>query len=135
MSNKLTKNELHDDIVQILEDSASHMADYVKHPGFAVTDGTANTYTVTLNPAPTGYVDGMAIVIKVNVDSTGSSTLNVNSLGAKVLKTANGKDALNLKAGGIYTFRYNSTTGNFMLQGEGVDATDLIIAANSILGS
>lgn len=98
---------------------ATHSADNVSHVPYAVATGTANTYAVTLNPAPTAYADGMAISIKINVDSTGASTLNVNGLGAKPLKKANGKDATNLKANGVYTFRYNASTGNFILQGEG----------------
>jgi hypothetical protein len=97
----------------------THTSDYVKHPGFGSTTGTANTYSITLTPAPTSYLDGMAVSIKINVDSTGASTLNVNGLGAKGLKKANGTDITNLKANGVYTFRYNSSTGNFIVQGEG----------------
>ncbi|KIQ93892.1 hypothetical protein LH47_02042 [Anoxybacillus thermarum] len=98
---------------------ATHSADYVKHPSYAVASGSANTYTVTLNPAPTSYVEGMAIAVKINVDNTGASTINVNGLGAKAIKKPNGNDvaAGNLKAGSIYTLRYNGT--NFILQGEG----------------
>lgn len=98
---------------------AAHSADYVKHPGYAVATGVANAYEIILNPAPSGYTDGMAVTVKINVDSTGSSTLNVNGLGAKPLKKANGNDVTNLKANGVYTFRYNASTGNFILQGEG----------------
>jgi hypothetical protein len=97
----------------------THTSDYVKHPGFGSTTGTANTYAITLTPAPTSYVDGMAVSVKINVDGTGASTLNVNGLGAKGLKKANGTDITNLKANGVYTFRYNSSTGNFIVQGEG----------------
>lgn len=109
----------------------AHLADYVKHPAFAVASGTANIYSVTLNPAPTEYTDGMAISVKINVDSTGPSTLNVNGLGAVPLKKSNGNDVTNLKANGVYTFRYNASTGNFILQGEGGEygtatATDVL---------
>jgi hypothetical protein len=97
----------------------THTSDYVKHPGFGSTTGTANTYAITLSPVPTSYLDGMAVSVKINVDSTGASTLNVNGLGAKGLKKANGTDITNLKANGVYTFRYNSSTGNFIVQGEG----------------
>jgi hypothetical protein len=98
---------------------ATHSADYVKHPGYGVATGSANAYAVTLNPAPTSYVEGMAISVKINVDNTGASTINVNGLGAKAIKKPNGNDvsAGNLKAGSIYTLRYNGT--NFILQGEG----------------
>jgi hypothetical protein len=100
-------------------DFDAHLADYVKHPAYAVASGSANTYSVTLNPAPTSYVEGMAIAVKINVDNTGPSTINVNGLGAKAIKKPNGNDvsAGNLKAGSIYTMRYNGT--NFILQGEG----------------
>jgi hypothetical protein len=98
---------------------SEHSADYVKHPAYAVATGSANAYSVTLNPAPTSYVEGMAIAVKINVDNTGAATINVNGLGAKAIKKPNGNDvsAGNLKAGSIYTLRYNGT--NFILQGEG----------------
>jgi hypothetical protein len=90
---------------------------------FGSTTGLTNVYAVTLSPAPISYFDGMAVSVKINVDATGVSTLNVNTLGAKGLKKANGLDVTNLKANGVYTFRYNSTTGNFILQGEGGSGT------------
>jgi hypothetical protein len=60
----------------------------------------------------------MAVAVKINVDNTGPSTINVNGLGAKAIKKPNGNDvsAGNLKAGSIYTLRYNGV--NFILQGE-----------------
>lgn len=86
---------------------------------FGVTSNTGNAYVVTLNPAPSVYFNGMPISIAINADSTGASTLNVNGLGAKPLKKANGSDVTNLKTNGVYTFRYIASTGNFILQGEG----------------
>ena len=64
-------------------------------------------------------VDGLCVAVKINVQNTGVSTINVNGLGAKSIKKANGNDVAsgNLKAGSIYTLRYNGT--NFILQGEG----------------
>jgi hypothetical protein len=108
-----------DQNVTLKSDFDSHLADYVKHPAYAVASGSANAYSVTLNPAPTSYVEGMAIAVKINVDNTGASTINVNGLGTKAIKKPNGNDvsAGNLKAGSIYTLRYNGT--NFILQGEG----------------
>lgn len=115
-----TKNEL-----QTLDNKVtSHLDDYVKHPAYAVATGSANAYSVTLNPAPTSYVEGMAIAVKINVDNTGPSTIDINGLGTKSIKKPNGNDvaAGNLKAGSIYTLRYNGT--NFILQGEGSDFSD-----------
>ena len=84
---------------------------------YGVATGSANTYAVTLSPAPAAYTDGMAIAVKINVDNTGASTINVNGLGAKAIKKPNGSDvaAGNLKAGSVYSMRYNGT--NFILQG------------------
>lgn len=97
----------------------SVLSDYSKYPSFGVATGTANTYSITLSPAPTAYSNGFGVTVVIPADSSGASTLNVNGLGAKTLKKANGNDVTNLKANGVYTFRYNSTTGNFILQGEG----------------
>lgn len=95
----------------------SHLSDYVLQVPYGVATGSANTYAVTLNPAPSAYVDGMAIAVKINVNNTGASTININGLGAKTIKKPNGNDvsAGNLKAGSIYSMRYNGT--NFILQG------------------
>ncbi|MCM3413511.1 hypothetical protein [Metabacillus litoralis] len=113
---------------QIGTDYAAHKADDLQHVKYAVATGTANTYAVTFNPAPTAYVEGMAVAFKVPVASTAASTLNVNGLGAKGIKKANGTDVTNLKAGGIYTVRYDGTA--FILQGEGASgnatASDLL---------
>lgn len=95
----------------------SHLADYTKQVPYAVATGTANSYAVTLNPAPTVLTEGMALSVKINVASTSTSTLNVNGLGAKTIKKANGTAVTNLKANGIYTLRYDGI--NFILQGEG----------------
>lgn len=98
-----------------------HLADYVRQPAYAITSGAANTYAVTLTPAPTSYVDGMALAMKINTSSTGASTINVNGLGAKTIKDTNGNDitANGLKANMIYSIRYEGTSGNFILQGKG----------------
>ncbi len=63
----------------------------------------------------------MAISFKNSTQNTGAVTLNVNTLGAKPIVKSNGNalSSGNLKAGSIYTVRYNATTGNFILQGEG----------------
>lgn len=91
--------------------------DYTKLVPYAgVTTGTANTYAIS-TPTITALTAGMAVSVKFNIDSTGASTLNWNGKGAKGIKKANGTDATNLKASGIYTLRYDGT--NFILQGEG----------------
>lgn len=92
------------------------------------TSGSANTYTIT-SPSLAALSAGVAVSVKFNADSTGESTLNINSLGAVPIKKSNGNDATNLKAAGIYTLRYDGT--NFILQGEGASgdatASDLLL--------
>lgn len=107
--------------VKQLDDAlGNHLTDNVNHVRYGVATAT-NAKVITLNPAPTEYVDGMAISFKNNTQNTSAVTLNINSLGAKSVVKSNGTVLAsgNLKAGSIYTVRYNVTTGNFILQGEG----------------
>lgn len=89
---------------------------------YGVAIGT-NAYAVTLDPNPLAYYEGMCIAVKIPNQNTGSSTLNVNGLGAKTIRKQNGNavSAGNLKAGIIYTMRYDGV--NFTLQGEGGEGT------------
>ncbi len=99
----------------------THMADFVRQPGYGATAGSANTYTLTLSPAPTAYVDGMGVVVKVNAANTGATTLNVNGLGAKAIVDGKGSALTSgkLRLNGIYSLKYSTTSGNFQLVGEG----------------
>lgn len=117
LSKKVENQTFTTEISEINGVIAAHSADDLQHVKYAPATGTANTYAVSFNPAPTAYVEGMAVAFKVPVASNAASTLNVNSLGAKGIKKANGTDVTNLKAGGIYTVRYDGTA--FILQGEG----------------
>lgn len=106
-------------------DGTNVESNYVRQPGYGTTTGSANTYVLTLSPAPMTLVDGLAICAKINVQNTGASTINVNGLGAKSILDSKGNamTAGKLKANTPYTMRYNGT--NFILQGEGAsgDAT------------
>jgi hypothetical protein len=112
-------------IVDAIEENAAdqltvdeHIRNHTSHVPYHVTTGVANNYTVSI---PKGFflVEGLAIAVKINVNNTGISTINIGNSGAKTIKKANGNDvsAGQLKAGSIYTLRYNGT--NFILQGEG----------------
>jgi len=48
-----------------------------------VTGGAASAYTAAGTPAPTALVDGLIVSAVIHAASTGASTLNLNSLGAK----------------------------------------------------
>lgn len=78
---------------------------------YAVTTGSANNYILTPSPALTGYIAGQAFNIKINVDNTGPSTINISTLGAKSLvmppnlPLAGGE----LVTDGIYRIVYDGT--------------------------
>lgn len=98
----------------------NHIKSYVLHTYYGTATG-ANAKTISLNPAPSTLVDGMAVVFKNATANTSAVTLNVNGKGAKPIIKADGTAVLSgdLKAGSIYTVRYNASTSNFILQGEG----------------
>ncbi|QTB24335.1 phage tail protein [Lysinibacillus sphaericus] len=97
----------------------NHEVDYVKHPGYGVTTFNSPTYSVTLSPAPTQYVDGMGLVLRLNADQVaGNAAINVNGLGVKNILNSKGFSVTNLKKDVIYSFRYSAAKGAFILQGE-----------------
>ena len=120
-----------------ISDFNVHLLDYVKQIPYAVTSGSDNNYSINLNPAPISYVDGMAVAVKININSTGSSTLNVNNLGAKTIKDSLGNDIISdgLKQDIIYSLRYNLTNQTFIVQGKGgggtANADDLYIGTTA----
>lgn len=101
-----------------IEENIRIIGEYNRAPGYGVANGT-NIKTITLDPAPVTYYDGLCFAFKNVTQNTGAVTINVNGLGARPVKKPNGNDvaAGNLKAGSIYTVRYNASTQNFILQG------------------
>lgn len=102
-----------------LNNYSSHLADYVSHPAVSTTTNIGNDYSITLDPIPTEYKNGMGLILTINADSTGDATINVNGLGAIPIKKSNGNPVNNLKTNGVYTLRYSSVQSAFILQGEG----------------
>lgn len=81
--------------------------------------GAANTITVTLSPAPVSYAAGMTVRVNVANATTGTTTINVNSLGAKTVKKYSSGAIADLGsndilAGQAVTFLYDGTY--FILQ-------------------
>lgn len=72
------------DLIKVLSPTTSN---------YGEDTGTANNYVITLVPAPTSYENGVQYIFKATYANTGTSTLNVNSLGAKTIKK-NGTDDL-----------------------------------------
>lgn len=85
---------------------------------YAVTEGTDNNYTVTIEGLEE-YIKGFGLCIEPHADSTGPSSLNINELGAIEIKDALGNQITTggLKAGIPYNLRYNGV--NFILLGKG----------------
>jgi len=103
-------------ISTIIKDTTVNTTDYVRTAGYAVSTGTANAYVATLTPAPTSLVDGLGINLKIHVSNTGTSTLNVNNLGVKQIKSLSGANLTSgmLTANTIYPLRYESSSGTFV---------------------
>ncbi|HZG12679.1 MAG TPA: ribbon-helix-helix domain-containing protein [Kurthia gibsonii] len=122
------KGQLDGDVgAKLASDLSSHKLDLVSHGIYGVATGT-NALVMT-DSKVTQYVDGMLVAFKNTTASTASTTLNINSLGAKAILKANGTAVNNLKTNAIYQLRYNGV--NFILLGEGgeygnVTANDVV---------
>ncbi len=117
-STSITEAATANAVRKVAEAGALHSADDTSHIRYGTAAGV-NAKTITLNPAPTSLTEGIALSFKSSTANTGASTLNVNALGAKPILKSNGSAvaAGNLRAGSIYTVRYDGTS--FILQGEG----------------
>lgn len=100
---------------------------------YAVDSGSANAYIITLSPAPSTYLAGMDVYIKITNANTGASTINVNSLGVKNIKTHLGADPLAsaMGAGQIVHLKYNGTNFEILTEGNAVHT----VGDESISGS
>ena len=110
-----------DDTVKInIEPLRNHIPDAVAHIRFGTATGT-NIKIMSISPPPVTLADGLAVSFKNVTENTEAVTLKVNNLDAMPVVKANGNPVSpgQLKANGIYTVRYNATTENFILQGEG----------------
>ncbi|WP_418302177.1 hypothetical protein [Lysinibacillus fusiformis] len=101
---------------------ASHVNDGTLHIPYVIASGLTNAYTVLIANV-NQYTEGMAMSIKINIQNTGASTINVNGLGARNIIKGNGNPVSggNLRANSVYTLRYNGMA--FILQGEGGGGT------------
>jgi hypothetical protein len=80
------------------------------------TSGVANTVAVTLVPAPSAYVEGMSLKIKMANAPTGPSTITANGLAAKAITVSGGSavGANAWKVGDVVSLVFDGT--NFQLQ-------------------
>lgn len=95
----------------------AHKEDNIRHLNYVIASGT-NTYTATI-PGVKALVEGISIKVKFANANTGTSTLNINGLGAKSIRKGNGNTLSggNIKVGQILHLVY--TGSNFQVLGEG----------------
>lgn len=81
------------------------------HSMLSVTAAGTNTYTATLSPVPAAYVSGLHYFVTFTNENTANSTLNLNSLGAKTIKTIGGFTLRigSIKAGHAGILKYDGT--------------------------
>ena len=77
-------------------------------PFYYAATGT-NTITATPSPALTAYAEGQTVTLKIATTNTGAATLNLNSLGAKTVKTQDGGALIGGELVGIHKFVYDGT--------------------------
>jgi hypothetical protein len=111
LKDKIVKlHTLHPDVLLLIRG----LANYVE-PQIVTAAGT-DTYTATLNPAPTELTVGRVYFVVIANGNTGPATLNVNGLGAKSIKTLTGDDLIagELPAGLVATLQYTGTEFRLM---------------------
>lgn len=93
--------------------------------GKAVTGGAADVQTLTSGLSLSAYAQGLLIGFEAGYTNTGACTLNIDSVGAKSVKTQAGAalSAGMLTAGGIYLVAYESGADCFYLIGAATTAT------------
>lgn len=123
----------------------AHGLDYIRNPGFGVTSGTASAFTLTLNPAPTGYVNGMRILVRFHTDPITSwfATINVNGLGPVQLCTSTYDDygtyyyfppgMIKAHTHNVYEFVYVGGSNKFVLVGGRTDVMFYRHAQSAVL--
>lgn len=76
---------------------------------FIADNGSTDDYIASANPALTAYTTGMVLFFRPNTTNVGTATLNVDSLGAKTIRTSSGATLANgdLTAGRLYGLWYD----------------------------
>lgn len=95
---------------------SSAINDTLSYSNYLIDSGAANSYVVAFSGTlSTAYTAGLIIQFKVLNNNTGTSTINVNSLGAKTIKNTDGTNLASgqLLAGAIAIVQYDGT--NFQL--------------------
>ena len=87
--------------------------------GMIASAGTSTAYTATSYQGFAALADGLSITLRMDETNGASPTLNVDSLGAKAIKSASGTaiGTGKLLAGGVYTFVYSTAVTAWIVHG------------------
>ncbi len=79
---------------------------------YYVDSGAADAYVITPSPAITAYAEGQRFAFRASAANTGTSTLNVNALGTRIIYDPSGGvlPAGAIEAGGYYEVVYDANT-------------------------
>lgn len=106
--------------------TAKAVASYAANADFYTDSGSANAYVLSpitygtnqTNYTPLAYLNGMRVRFKAQNANTATSTVNVNGLGVKTIKTSDFSSNLAsnaIKANDIVELEYDSASGYFIL--------------------
>jgi len=87
-------------------------------PWYELTTGSANAYSLSLNPGLANYYTGLVVHFKANFSNTGAVTLNIDGLGAVPLKRNYDQDLSSgdIKNGQLVIVMYDGTNFQMLSQ-------------------
>lgn len=102
---------------------------------YATASGTSSAIIVSINPAPQAYTPGMIVNFKATLSVTGTTTINVNGLGAKAIKknVVNDLAANDFLANQMVSIIYDGT--NFQLLSPSPPASTAVSSKRAFVSS
>lgn len=113
-----TVKDYFDDVTTLVNTNTEEIEQLISQlHNTGTTAGGPDTYTITLASGITAYVEGLTIIVKMNVTNNASATINVNVLGAISLARSDGStiNANDLEAGRWYSLIYTQVGPDFRL--------------------
>lgn len=100
--------------------------------------GTANDLTLTLSPAPSGYVTHMGIYFKATATNTGAVQVDVNGLGYREIRKVSGGSIVSLAGGDLVNGAYYHAVWDgtrFVLIGAGGGGVTSVSGTDGLTGT
>jgi hypothetical protein len=139
---KATVNDINSGVTDKYIESANMVSSkYLTQDGTKISASTSgsNTYTAAISPSISSYSNGQRWYIKFGNGSTGSSTLNLNSLGALKIfvNPTTQAGSGDLVTSQIYVLAYDSTldsgAGGFLIVGNNNSITPIALVDASTM--